>query len=80
MLYPEGWRYREFVGNFRASPPGKAAKRFKANGNNVVDQVMHEEEQLKQDEISRLRQEVEQLRQLSGATGGAAVQGQGMQQ
>ena len=71
MLYPEGWRYREFVGNLRASPPGTAAKRFSGNENNVVDQVMHEEEQKKQSEISRLKQEVAQLRQLSGAAGGA---------
>ena len=69
-LYPEGWRYREFVGNFRTSPPGTNAKRFRANGDNVVNQVMQEEGQKKQDEVDKLRQELEQLRQQQ-ASGGA---------
>ena len=63
MLYPEGWRYREFVGNLRNSNTGPAAKRTRTNGNSVVDQVMVEEEQKKQVELNSLLQEVAMLRQ-----------------
>ena len=43
MLYPEGWRFREFVGIFRNS--AKSAKKPRPNENNIVDQVMAENSQ-----------------------------------
>ena len=38
LLYPEGWKYREFVGIFRNS--AKAAKKIRMTDNTIVDQVM----------------------------------------
>ena len=39
LLYPEGWRYREFVGIFRNS--NKTSKKMKMS-DGIVDQVMAE--------------------------------------
>ena len=39
-LYPEGWRFREFVGIFRNS--ANSAKKTKPNDNSIVNQVMAE--------------------------------------
>ena len=64
MLYPEGWRYREFVGNLRNAGP--TAKRTRTDGKSLVDQVIVEEEQKRQDVVTRLQQEVVMLRQQAG--------------
>ena len=76
MLYPEGWRFREFVGNLKTSPSGTAAKRTRLNGNNVVDQVMVEaeqgrvqQEQRREEQLQTLQQEILQLRQQQGQQG-----------
>ena len=69
LLYPEGWKYREFVGNFRTSPPGSAPKRLRASTENVVNQVMLEESEKKKDEIVQLRKELEELKQQQGGRG-----------
>ena len=69
LLYPEGWRYREFVGIFRN--PKNTAKKFKlAADNNIVDEIMaesgqalvHEKDQL----LATLQQQVHQLIQMQG--------------
>ena len=59
QLYPEGWRFREFVGTFRE--PGASSKKPRY-GNTVVDQVMEEENREKA-EITRLREELSRLKQ-----------------
>ena len=43
-LYPEGWRYREFIGIFRNSSRG--TKKQRTDGGNIVDQVMSEAGQI----------------------------------
>ena len=43
QLYPEGWRFREFVGIFKTS--SRTAKKVKMNDNSIVDQVMAEASQ-----------------------------------
>ena len=42
MLYPEGWKFREFVGIFRNS---RLTKKAKLTDNSIVDQVMAEVDQ-----------------------------------
>ena len=43
LLYPEGWRFREFVGIFRN--PSRSAKKARPNENDIVAQVMAENSQ-----------------------------------
>jgi hypothetical protein len=69
LLYPEGWRYREFVGNLKTSP---TAKWTRMNGNSVVDQVM-EEVELGREQYEQRRQE--QLKQLQNEQGGVGQAG-----
>ena len=74
LLYPEGWKYREFVGIFRNSP--RAAKKIKVTDNTIVDQVMAESEQSVQgrdQQLHDLQQQVRQLLQLQGNGGQQGV-------
>ena len=76
-LYPEGWKYREFVGIFRNSP--RAAKKIKVADNAIVDQVMAESEQTvpgRDQQLHDLQQQVRQLLQVQG-NGGQQGVGQG---
>ena len=59
QLYPDGWRFREFIGTFREPAASAKKPRF---GNTVVDQVMEEEDQEKA-EVNRLREELSRLKQ-----------------
>ena len=74
LLYPEGWKYREFVGIFRNS--AKAAKKIKMTDNTIVDQVMAESEQTvdgRDQQLHDLQQQVRQLLQLPGNNGQQGV-------
>ena len=68
MLYPEGWRYREFVGIFKN--PSVSAKKIRRNDNSIVDQVMgeSEQEQSRDQKLQNLQKELQLLRQ-QGTTG-----------
>ena len=72
MLYPEGWRFREFVGIFRNS--SKSVKKTRPNENNIVDQVMAEASQPAvqgHDQLLHsLQQQVMQLAQQQGQGAG----------
>ena len=76
-FYPEGWRYREFVGTFRE--PSASAKKTRY-GDSVVDQVMSEEEQGRtevsklQEELSKLRQAMQNTEQSGAGPGQTATQ------
>ena len=76
-FYPEGWRYREFVGTFRE--PSASAKKTRY-GDSVVDQVMSEEEQGRtqvsklQEELSRLKQAMQNTEQNGAGPGQTAPQ------
>ena len=67
-LYPEGWRFREFLGIFRNS--SRTAKKVRTDEINVVDQVLaetnqqagHQNAQL----LHSLQQQVIQLVQQQG--------------
>ena len=70
LLYPEGWRFREFVGVFRNS--NKSVKKFRIQDSSIVDQVMSETGQSGQQGndqlLLSLQQQVAQLiRQQGGA-------------
>ena len=70
QLYPEGWRFREFVGVFRNS--NKSVKKFRIQDSSIVDQVMSETGQSGQQGndqlLLSLQQQVAQLiRQQGGA-------------
>ena len=73
-LYPEGWRFREFVGIFRNS--SRTAKKVRTDETNVVDQVLAETDQQASNQnvqlLQSLQQQVMQLVQLQG--GGLAEQ------
>jgi hypothetical protein len=74
LLYPEGWKYREFVGIFRNSP--RAAKKIRMTDNTIVDQVMAESEQTvngRDKQLHDLQQQVMQLMQLQGNSGQQGV-------
>ena len=77
LLYPEGWRYREFVGIFRNS--NKTAKKIKMS-DNIVDQVMAEVSQQPGQGsdllLHSLHQQVMQLvqQQAGGASGPPVTQ------
>ena len=72
QLYPDGWRFREFIGTFREPAASAKKPRF---GNTVVDQVMEEEDQEKA-EVNRLREELSRLKQ-SGQSPGQTGKGPG---
>ena len=83
MLYPDGWRYREFIGNYR--PPNIASKKMRMNGNNVVEQVMGElgnvqQDQVRDQQLQNLQKEILLLRQQQsrqqGGNGHQDVNGQ----
>ena len=57
--YPDGWRYREFIGTFREQSSSAKKPRY---GSNVVDQVMGEEDKEKA-EVNRMKEELIRLRQ-----------------
>ena len=62
LLYPEGWKYREFVGIFRNSASN--SKKIRVNENSIVDQVLSEAEQSSQGrdkQLLLLQQQVAQL-------------------
>ena len=69
LMYPEGWRYREFVGIFRNS--NKTVKKFRMSDNSIVDQVMAEsnkpEGQRADQLLHSLHQQVLQLVQQQAA-------------
>ena len=73
LLYPEGWKYREFVGIFRNS--ANYSKKIRVTENTVVDQVMSEVEQQptqgRDQQLLVLQQQVAQLlqNQSNGAVG-----------
>ena len=70
LLYPEGWKYREFVGIFRNST--RPAKKIKVADNAIVDQVMAEAEQPvhgRDHQLHDLQQQVQQLMQMQGNSG-----------
>ena len=77
QLYPEGWRYREFIGTFRE--PSSSAKKTRY-GDSVVDQVMGEEEKEKaevirmKEELNKLRLAVQNIDQNGSGSGQAASQ------
>ena len=76
-LYPEGWKYREFVGIFRNST--RAAKKIRVADNSIVDQVMAESEETvpgRDQQLHDLQQQVRQLLQVQG-NGGQQGIGQG---
>ena len=81
LLYPEGWKFREFVGIFR-NPSRTTAKKPRMNGNSIVDQVMAEAgQQVDQggNQLLRsLQQQVNKLAQLQGVapTSGEVDSGQ----
>ena len=68
LLYPEGWKYREFVGIFRNSATN--SKKIRVIENTIVDQVMSvAEQQLPQGRDQQrlvLQQQVAQLLQNRG--------------
>ena len=72
LLYPEGWRYREFVGIFRNS--NQTSKKIRMS-DGIVDQVMaevsHQPGQGNDQLLHSLHQQVMQLvqQQASGASG-----------
>ena len=85
LLYPEGWKYREFVGIFRN--PKNTAKKLKmaAENSTIVDEIMAESGQTvvqgKDQLLATLQQQVQQLMQMQGgrhveAVGEADVGGQ----
>ena len=83
MLYPDGWRYREFIGNYRT--PNIASKKMRMNGNNVVEQVMGElgnvqQDQVRDQQLQNLQKEILLLRQQQsrqqGGNGHQDVNGQ----
>ena len=70
LLYPEGWKYREFVGIFRNT--SKAAKKIRISENTIVDHVMAESEEPVQGNdqlLHTLHEHVEQLLQMQGNNG-----------
>ena len=79
LLYPEGWKYREFVGIFR-NPKNSSKKIRMTADNSVVDQVMAEcgqaTEQNKEQLLNILQQQLDQLRQVHRG-GHASYDGQG---
>ena len=69
QLYPEAWRFREFVGVFRSSP--RNAKKLRRNDNDIVDQVMAEtSQQTGQDSVQLLHSLQQQVLQLVQQQGG----------
>ena len=80
MLYPQGWKFREFVGIFR-NP--RATKKIRLADNNVVDQVMAEVSQSPNQGdaqlLHSLQEQVKQLVQQQGGVFGEAVSGQSLQ-
>ena len=75
LLYPESWKYREFVGIFRNS--AKAAKKIKMTDNTIVDQVMAESEQTVPGRDQQLHDLQQQVRQLLKVQGNDRQQGVG---
>ena len=74
LLYPEGWKYREFVGIFRNI--SSTTKKIKMNDNTIVDQVMADSGQTIQgrdQQLHSLQQQVMQLMQVQGNSGQQAV-------
>ena len=75
LLYPEGWRFREFVGIFRNS--AKTSKKIKINDNSIVDQVMAETSHPAENDnfklLHSLQQQVLQLVQQQGGAQADAV-------
>ena len=73
LLYPEGWKYREFVGIFRN--PKNTAKKFKiAAENSIVDEIMAESGQVavqgKDQLLATLQHQVQQLIEMQGGDHG----------
>ena len=81
LLYPEGWKYREFVGIFRNST--RTAKKIRMTDNTIVDQVMAESgttAQTKDQQLHSLQQQLMQLMQGQGNSGGDGQHGVGQGQ
>ena len=72
LLYPEGWKYREFVGIFRNS--ATKSKKIKVTDNGIVDQVMSEVDQQtpqgRDQQLVILQLVLAQLIQSQGTKGG----------
>ena len=78
QLYPEAWRFREFVGVFRSS--SRNAKKFKRNDNDIVDQVMSEtSQQTGPDSLQLLHSLQQQMTQIIQQQGGRSQHDQVVQ-
>ena len=79
MLYPQGWKFREFVGIFRNS---RATKKIRLADNDVVDQVMAEVNQSPDQGgaqlLHSLQEQVKQLMKQQVGVHGEAVSGQSL--
>ena len=79
MLYPQGWKFREFVGIFRNS---RATKKIRLADNDVVDQVMAEVNQSPDQGgaqlLHSLQEQVKQLMKQQVGVHGGAVSGQSL--
>ena len=77
LLYPEGWKYWEFVGIFRN--PAINNKKIRVTDNGIVDQVMSEANQQspqgRDQQLLILQQQVAQLIQSQGTGGGGQLRG-----
>ena len=77
LLYPEGWKYREFVGIFRN--PAINNKKIRVTDNGIVDQVMSEANQQspqgRDQQLLILQQQVAQLIQSQGTGGDGQLRG-----
>ena len=78
LLYPEGWKYREFVGIFRNST--RTAKKIRMTDNTIVDQVMAESGTTAQTKDQQLHSLQQQLMQGQGNSGDGGQHGVGQGQ